>query len=196
MTPPPLFRPCRWLLLLTSFSLGGCGLIGTVPEPAPVEEAVVPSPVVAPAPAPRDDGAALRAHLREHYKLWKGTPYRLGGLTTRGIDCSGFVLVTFKALLGTTLPRTVEAQAQLGQGIGPEQLETGDLVFFRTGGATRHVGIYLEQGRFLHASTRRGVMISRLGDGYWRHRYWQARRVRPAPPLAPAGPAVQSAGND
>lgn len=195
MIHPFLFRPCRWLLLLTSIALGGCGLFGTVPEPAPVEEAVLPAPVAVPAPPPRDEGAALRAHLREHYKLWKGTPYRLGGLTTRGIDCSGFVLVTFKALLGTTLPRTVEAQAQLGQGIGPEQLETGDLVFFRTGGATRHVGIYLEQGRFLHASTRRGVMISRLGDGYWRHRYWQARRVRPAPPTPPT-PAVQSAGND
>lgn len=160
-------------------SLVGCGLFGPRPEaepppaPAPVAEAV-PSP----APPPRDDGALLRGHLYQHYKLWKGTPYRMGGLTTRGIDCSGFVLVTFKALLDTRLPRTVDEQATLGRGIVTDQLRTGDLVFFKTGSAMRHVGIYLDHGRFMHASTRRGVMISALDDGYWRQRFWQARRVR------------------
>ena len=133
----------------------------------------------APAPAsPTDHSALLRGHLYQHYKLWKGTPYRMGGLTTHGIDCSGFVLVTFKALLDTRLPRSVDEQASIGRGIVPAELRTGDLVFFKTGAAMRHVGIYLDHGRFMHASTRRGVMISALADGYWRQRFWQARRIR------------------
>ena len=173
-------RTLRILALLALlWNLTGCGLFApredleSPQEPAPIEE---PAPAPA-APVP-DDSALLRGHLYEHYKLWKGTPYRMGGLTTRGIDCSGFVLVTFKALLNTRLPRTVDEQATLGRGIVTNELRTGDLVFFKTGSAMRHVGIYLDHGRFMHASTRRGVMISALADGYWRQRFWQARRIR------------------
>ena len=183
-------RPLLALPLL--LELGGCGLFGPTLEQAPEIE---PAPVVeaAPAPAPAaTDDSVLRGHLYEHYKLWKGTPYRLGGLTTRGIDCSGFVLVTFKALLDTSLPRTVDEQANLGRGVAANELRTGDLVFFRTGANMRHVGIYLDQGRFMHASTRRGVMISALADGYWRSRYWQARRLRETPLPGPA-PQLQAA---
>lgn len=171
-------------VLLMLAHLVGCGLFESreAPEPLP-EPAPYVRPAPAPAPRPDDDGALLRGHLYQHYKLWKGTPYRMGGLTTRGIDCSGFVLVTFKALLNTRLPRTVDEQAALGRGVVPTELRTGDLVFFKTGAAMRHVGIYLDHGRFMHASTRRGVMISALADGYWRQRFWQARRL-PAPQLA------------
>jgi len=182
---PPLRHALRLLALLAVLgNLSGCGLFGAreAPEPAPEPPRMV-RPAPSPAPMPGDDNALLRGHLYEHYKLWKGTPYRMGGLTTRGIDCSGFVLVTFKALLNTRLPRTVEEQVTVGQGIVPTELRTGDLVFFRTGAAMRHVGIYLDRGRFMHASTRRGVMISVLSDGYWRQRFWQARRIR-APQVA------------
>jgi cell wall-associated NlpC family hydrolase len=160
-------------------NLVGCGLFGPRETPEALPEAA-PTSSTAPQPEPpvSDDTALLRGHLYEHYKLWKGTPYRMGGLTTHGIDCSGFVLVTFKALMDTRLPRTVDEQATLGRGIGPSELRTGDLVFFKTGSAMRHVGIYLDHGRFMHASTRRGVMISALADGYWRQRFWQARRIR------------------
>lgn len=174
------FRARRVLALLAVLlNLVGCGLFGPRETPAPPP---APAPMARPAPpaapAASDDSAMLRGHLQQHYRLWKGTPYRMGGLTTRGIDCSGFVLVTFKALLNTRLPRTVEEQATLGRGIVADQLRTGDLVFFKTGSAMRHVGIYLDHGQFMHASTRRGVMISALSDGYWRQRFWQARRVR------------------
>ncbi len=179
----PRFIPLRarrlLALLAVLLNLVGCGLFGPRETPAPPP---APAPMIRPAPpaapAASDDAALLRGHLQRHYRLWKGTPYRMGGLTTRGIDCSGFVLVTFKALLNTRLPRTVEEQATLGRGIVADQLRTGDLVFFKTGSAMRHVGIYLDHGQFMHASTRRGVMISALSDGYWRQRFWQARRVR------------------
>ncbi len=184
-SPHPWSRQLRHLLL---FALGanlvGCGLFESrdAQEPQPQR-----APIVTPAPArPPDDNARLRGHLYQHYRLWQGTPYRLGGLTTRGIDCSGFVLVTFKALLDERLPRTVEEQATLGSSIAPGDLRSGDLVFFKISATMRHVGIYMDQGRFMHASTRRGVMISGLSDGYWRQRFWQARRIRP--PLTPRPP--------
>ena len=164
-----------------ALNLVGCGLFEARDAPSPLPQI---APIVRPRPAPlTDDTAQLRGQLYQHYQLWRGTPYRLGGITTRGIDCSGFVLITFKALLNLRLPRTVEEQASFGQAINPADLHSGDLVFFRTGVAMRHVGIYLEQGRFMHASTRRGVMVSALADNYWRQRFWQARRIH-APQVA------------
>lgn len=163
-------------LLALLVNLLGCGLFEPRDIPAPV---LAPAPIVSPDPAPPPaDDALLRGPLYQHYKLWKGTPYRLGGMTTRGIDCSGFVFITFKAMFDLRLPRTVDEQAAFGRGIGPAELRSGDLVFFKTSATMHHVGIYLEQGRFMHASTRRGVMISALADGYWRQRFWQARRVQ------------------
>lgn len=176
-------RPLRHLALIALLAnLVGCGLFGSRDGSAPESD---PAPIVIPVPAPppTDDSALLRGHLYQHYQLWKGAPYRMGGMTTRGIDCSGFVLITFKALLDLSLPRTVDEQSTLGSGVTAGDLRSGDLVFFKIGTATRHVGIYLDQGRFMHASTRRGVMISGLADGYWRQRFWQARRIR-IPPMA------------
>ncbi|MGH8762807.1 MAG: NlpC/P60 family protein, partial [Nitrosospira sp.] len=75
------------------------------------------------------------------------------------------------------LPRSTEFQAELGEDIGKAQLRAGDLVFFKTGISVRHVGVYLEGGRFLHASTSKGVMISRLNESYWKSAYWKAKRL-------------------
>ncbi|KAF0807334.1 NLP/P60 protein [Alcanivorax xiamenensis] len=117
--------------------------------------------------------ALLSAQLRE----WEGTPYRLGGMTRKGVDCSGFVFLTFHDRLGVRLPRTTDQQARVGEKVAKDQLQTGDLVFFRTGRGVRHVGIYMNHGRFMHASTSRGVMISSLDNVYWRSHYWTARRI-------------------
>jgi probable lipoprotein NlpC len=75
------------------------------------------------------------------------------------------------------LPRSTGFQAELGENIGKSQLRAGDLVFFKTGRTVRHVGVYLEDGRFLHASTSQGVMISGLDESYWKSAYWKAKRL-------------------
>jgi cell wall-associated NlpC family hydrolase len=115
--------------------------------------------------------------LHTQYNGWQGTPYRLGGLSKKGIDCSGFVYLTFKQRFGITLPRTTKAQVKQGDKISRRKLKPGDLVFFKTGWRTRHVGIYIGNGKFLHASTSKGVIISKLDNVYWKKKYWRAQRI-------------------
>ena len=124
--------------------------------------------------------AAIVAALQSHYRDWAGVPYRYGGRDRSGIDCSSFVRRTLDAVESIDLPRTTAAQAQRGEAIGRGDLSPGDLVFFRTGGGNRHVGIYIGDGRFMHASTSRGVTLSRLDNIYWRRHYWQSRRITTA----------------
>jgi cell wall-associated NlpC family hydrolase len=104
-----------------------------------------------------------------------GVPYSFGGTSTAGFDCSGFVQHVF-ALLGISLPRTADAQYDVGRRAvgGPHP---GDLVFFDTYGGVSHVGIYLGQGKFVHASSSHGVMVSRLSESYWAARYVGAKRL-------------------
>jgi len=117
-----------------------------------------------------------RALLAQHER-WMGTPYRLGGTSTRGVDCSALVQNVFEETFRLSLPRTTGEQVREGSPIARDELAPGDLVFFRPPGAYRHVGIYVGEGRFLHASSSRGVMISTLDNSYWRRYYWQARRA-------------------
>ncbi|PSU34065.1 NlpC/P60 family protein [Photobacterium lutimaris] len=111
------------------------------------------------------------------YQQWRGTPYRLGGTSKAGIDCSAFVQVGLAEVFQQKLPRTTGEQVRQGNWVAITELKEGDLVFFKTGRSLRHVGIYLGESRFLHASTSQGVMISNLKNPYWRSTYWQARRV-------------------
>jgi cell wall-associated NlpC family hydrolase len=76
-----------------------------------------------------------------------------------------------------SLPRTTEAQVRVGREVSRSALQPGDLVFFRPGWKDRHVGLYLSDGLFLHASSSSGVATSDLTRPYWRKRWWQARRV-------------------
>ncbi|HVI78330.1 MAG TPA: NlpC/P60 family protein, partial [Candidatus Acidoferrum sp.] len=101
-----------------------------------------------------NDTSVVKDILYAQYREWKGTRYQLRGLSKDGIDCSGFVHITFKSKLGVNLPRSSDLQAELGNSIGKDELRAGDLVFFKTGKTLKHVGVYLEEGRFLHASTR------------------------------------------
>jgi lipoprotein Spr/probable lipoprotein NlpC len=124
-----------------------------------------------------DNATAVKIQLMQLYSEWKGTPYRFGGMSKRGIDCSGFVALGFQDKFGITLPRTTDEQRGIGQSVSKSQLREGDLVFFKTGWSTRHVGIYIGNHQFLHASTSQGVMISSLNNSYWKQKYWLARRL-------------------
>lgn len=115
--------------------------------------------------------------LYSQYNEWKNVRYRAGGLSKSGVDCSGFVYLTFDSRFDIHLPRSTSGQIQLGREISQWQLTAGDLVFFRTGKVQRHVGIYLEDRKFMHASTERGVIISSLDDRYWSRAYWTAKRL-------------------
>lgn len=121
--------------------------------------------------------AKLEAALHRVYERWAGTPYRYGGQSRDGVDCSSFVRQTVDTVESYELPRTTVEQAQVGMSIPRADLEAGDLVFFKTGTLSHHVGIYLGRGRFMHASSSQGVTISRLNNVYWRDHYWQSRRI-------------------
>jgi cell wall-associated NlpC family hydrolase len=115
--------------------------------------------------------------LRHEADRWMGTPYRFGGVSRKGIDCSGLVMQMYNKLFDIRLPRSTRKQARAGVAVSRGQWQPGDLVFFRPPRRARHVGIYLGGGEFVHTSSSRGVMISRMDDKYWYNAYWQARRI-------------------
>ena len=120
---------------------------------------------------------AIKEALYGQLDRWQGTRYRLGGLGRGGIDCSGLTYVVYRDLFGKHLPRTTDEQGRVGRGVHRRALVPGDLVFFKTGMFQKHVGIYVEDGLFMHASKSGGVQISSLDRKYWRKRYWKARRM-------------------
>jgi cell wall-associated NlpC family hydrolase len=115
-----------------------------------------------------------------------GSPYLVGGNSPEtGLDCSGFVGHVFKQITGLLLPRDSRAISDATQPLAPDELRPGDLVFFNTLNRTfSHVGIYLGEDRFVHASSSRTglVMVSSLSERYWQERFDGARRVAAQPP--------------
>lgn len=111
---------------------------------------------------------------------WYGTPYRYGGMSRDGIDCSAFAFLLMSSVYGVaSLPRTSKEQYEASRRIRRNELQEGDLVFFHTLGKRRavtHVGVYLRNNKFIHASVS-GVMISDLSDGYYDNHFVGAGRV-------------------
>ena len=110
---------------------------------------------------------------------WWGTPYVLGGSSKRGVDCSYFTLDVMNAMYNTNLKRTAAEQYTQSEKIDWSDLKEGDLIFFKTDGSRSitHVGIYMTNNKFVHASTSQGVTISDLSQPYWQKRLYSLGRV-------------------
>jgi cell wall-associated NlpC family hydrolase len=162
-------------LVLALAVLSGCGGAAQVARRAPPHRIVLPAawPNVPPA-RPDDANTVLMRALS-----LVGTPYRYGGNTPEaGFDCSGLVGYVFHDSLARALPRTSAALGAAGDGIALERMATGDLVVFGEGTAVSHVGIYVGEGRFVHAPSSGGtVRLDRLDAPYWRDHLLGARRL-------------------
>lgn len=100
---------------------------------------------------------------------WYGTPYKFGGTSEKGVDCSGFTNILYKEIYNIQLPRTSKDIADNVKRKFTKDLKEGDLVFFSFGksGTINHVGVYLHNNKFVHASTSKGVIISNLSEPYY-----------------------------
>lgn len=165
MKPIPLLTFLAFIILAPV----GCG---TMPVQEPASKQNRTSRLEA-----KIDKAGVKTKLMAQYQEWRGSPYEHGGLSKRGVDCSGFVYLTYRNKFGIKLPRSTEQQSRTGIQIPNRQINTGDLLFFRTGLTNTHVGIYLGKRRFLHASTSQGVIISNMDNVYWRDKFWKAQRI-------------------
>ena len=164
------------VLIVAGVLFSSCGVIkrGTIPW----EETASPTGAVAIVPLNMNrDDRAIRNKLDDAYTEWKGTRYLLGGTNSRGIDCSAFMQVVFREYLRTELPRTTREQMKVGRSVRKRNIKIGDMVFFRTGRDTYHVGVMINNVQFLHASTSNGVTISNLQNQYWQNTYLTTRRI-------------------
>jgi len=179
----PGWQAAVLVVLVATLLVGGC---------ARGHKRPVVKPLPPPAPPLSPQASALERVIAEFY----GAPYRSGGITPAGVDCSGLVMATFQRV-GLLLPRTAAQQYTTGQPVPKSRLRFGDVVFFnrycqlsksgpymasmlssRYVSKICHNGIYLGNGRFVHASPR-GVEISNLNDEVWRASFMGARRFFP-----------------
>lgn len=125
--------------------------------------------------------------LEDNHKLyleaaeWMGVPYRAGGDSKRGTDCSGMTAQIYRRVYRTKLSRSTDGQKKESNKVGKRNLREGDLVFFtssRSGKKVAHVGIYLKDGKFIHASTSRGVIVSELKEPYYTKHWISGGRIR------------------
>ena len=164
------------LALLACTALAGCG--GGHETVRISRPAAAASPHAWPAIAPRDPAAANAVLMRAISLV--GTPYRYGGNTPAGgFDCSGLVNYVYSDMLDLRLPRSSRELAGVqGPKIDQPRLTAADLVFFGSAGNVSHVGIYVGEGRFVHAPSTGGtVRLDRLDGPYWRDHYSGAKRV-------------------
>lgn len=119
----------------------------------------------------------LRSRILDQYQKWKGTQYQWGGTTQRGVDCSALMQHLFSDAAHLDLPRTTSEQIHRGVQVAQYRLRPGDLVFFQTGPHRKHVGVYIGDSQFIHASSSQGVTVSTLTDSYWQEHFITARRI-------------------
>lgn len=119
--------------------------------------------------------------LELYYQMyeWLGTRYRFGGETKKGVDCSGFTGIMYEKVYKRVLPRDSRSMFKMTNPIARTEMKEGDLLFFRIRrGQVSHVGIYIGENKFVHASTSQGVIISDLREDYYRRYFYKAGRLK------------------
>lgn len=161
----------------------GCRRVAHAALPAVLALAVLASCSSAPRyqtrPGEAGPPAPNRQEIVRFAKTFVGTPYRAGGASRKGVDCSGLVIAVYSEF-DIRLPRTSAGQSRIGGLVDGSRLEPADLLFFKTSrrDLVSHVGIYIGGGKFVHASTsERRVRIDALSDDYYRRRFTVARRI-------------------
>lgn len=169
-----------FLLLITFFTLliNGCSTRGYKVYNDIVDKNVTTNPQSDLSSENKNSEYKTKVIFNE-YEKWRGSPYKLGGVSLNGVDCSSFIQQVYYNGFGLNVPRTTIKQLQIGYKIKKEELRVGDMIFFKTGWDVRHVGIIIEDGAFVHASTSQGVTISSIHNPYWKNNYYQSRRVLP-----------------
>lgn len=172
------------LVFSTALLLSGC-----FSNPVVKESLSTTEPVVVPDVEDKSSGLLepqltldTKSLLLGYHEQWEGTPYKFGGNSREGIDCSAYVMNAYRSVFDVSLPRTTLAQAEVGEPIDKSELVPGDLVLFKTGRNSRHVGIFVGDNGFMHASSSKGVIISSLDNVYWRKKYWKS--IRPSLPVS------------
>lgn len=112
----------------------------------------------------------------DFFNEWKHVDYKMGGGSKKGIDCSAFTQKFYKDKLNMDIPRSTLTQVKEGVKVDKSKLILGDLVFFKTGKNARHVGIYVGNGSFMHASIK-GVTVTKLDKPFYKKTYWTSRRI-------------------
>ncbi len=130
-------------------------------------------------PKEKFTSSALTEKFKKEIQKFYGTPYLWGGASRAGADCSGLIVALYQNAAGITLPHSARQLFQHGKRVNVNRLTFGDLVFFDTFGERKatHVGFYISNGFFLHASSSKGVILSNLSDLPYKNQYVGARRI-------------------
>jgi cell wall-associated NlpC family hydrolase len=128
----------------------------------------------------KDPDQIENVELLKSVDEWYGTKYKMGGCTKSGVDCSAFVQAVYLSAFGLAVPRTAFEQFKAASHISATEMKEGDLVFFNTTGGVSHVGIYMGNNKFAHASVARGVTVSDLFDPYYLRRFLGIGRIEKA----------------
>lgn len=124
----------------------------------------------------KNNSANINKKIMHFYNEWKDVKYKFGGNSKKGIDCSAFTQRIYKEKFNIKIPRTTRTQVKAGKEITKAKLELGDLIFFKTGKVDRHVGVYMGNGDFMHASIK-GVKLSKVDKPFYKKAYWTSRRI-------------------
>ncbi|WP_122893587.1 NlpC/P60 family protein [Arcobacter peruensis] len=123
-----------------------------------------------------NDVKDMNQEFMDFYNEWKHVKYRFGGNSKKGIDCSAFTQRIYKEKFDIKIPRSTRTQVKVGKEVKKSNLELGDLIFFKTGKVDRHVGVYMGNGDFMHASIK-GVKFSKVDKPFYKKAYWTSRRI-------------------